>query len=76
MRWNKRPRVERPEYPKLIAIAATTEQAQDLLPLLLESDPDASFVEGGSRGLYARVHNEAAEKMVQIYAEGRNFPLA
>ena len=76
MRWNKQPKVERPEYPKLVAIAATTEQARDLLPLLLESDPDASLVEGGSRGLFARVHNEAAEKTAPKYAESRNFPLA
>ena len=76
MRWNKRPQEPRPEYPKVVAIAATPEQAHDLLPLLLESDPDASLVDAGPRGLYARVHNETAAKAAEKYAESRSFPLA
>ena len=76
MRWNKRPKVERPEYPKLVAIAATADEVKDLLPLLLESDPDAALVDGGARGVYARVHNEAAEKAARVYGEKRSFPLA
>lgn len=76
MRWNKRPQVERPEYPKLVAIAASEEEVRDLLPLLLESDPDAQIVEGGARGVYARVHNEAAEAAARRHGESRSFPLA
>jgi uncharacterized membrane-anchored protein len=76
MRWNRRPKVERPEYPKLVPIAGTKEEARDLLPALLESDPEAEIVEGGSRGVYARVHNESAETAARRFAEDRNFPLA
>jgi hypothetical protein len=76
MRWNRQPKPERPEYPKLVAIAATQEQVRDLLPALLESDPDAEIVEGGARGVYARVHNEAAEAAARRYGESRSFPLA
>jgi hypothetical protein len=76
MRWNRQPRAERPEYPKLVAIAATTEQVRDLLPVLRESDPDAEIVEGGERGVFARVHNEAAEAAAKRYGESRSFPLA
>jgi ribosomal protein L16 Arg81 hydroxylase len=76
MRWNKRPKVERPEYPKLVAIAASAEEARDLLPLLQESDPEAELVDGGARGTYARVHNEAAETAARRFGESRNFPLA
>ncbi|HYI38921.1 MAG TPA: hypothetical protein VE053_01225 [Allosphingosinicella sp.] len=76
MRWNKRPKVERPEYPKLVPIAGTKEEARDLLERLLDVDPEAELVEGGARGVYARVHNEAAETSARQYGESRNFPLA
>lgn len=76
MRWNKRPQAERPEFPKLVAIAATQEEVRDLLPVLRDSDPDAEIVEGGARGVYARVHNEAAETAARRYGESRSFPLA
>ncbi len=76
MGWNKRPKVERPEYPKLVAIAATPAEVRDLLPVLIESDPDAEIVSGGERGVYVRVHNEAAELVAKQYAESRSFPLA
>jgi 3-dehydroquinate dehydratase len=76
MRWKKQSNVERPEYPKLVAIAATSEEAQDLLAVLLASDPDAALVNGGDRGVYARVHNEAAESAAKQYGESRSFPLA
>lgn len=76
MRWNKREKVERPEFPKLVAIAATAAQVEDLLPLLRQSDPDAEIVDGGARGVYARVHNEAAESAAKHYGESRSFPLA
>lgn len=76
MRWNKRDKVERPEYPKLVAIAATAEEARDLLQVLIQSDPSAEIVNGGDRGVYARVHNEAAETAAKQYSESRSFPLA
>jgi hypothetical protein len=76
MRWNRQPKVERPEYPKLVPIAGTAQEVQDLLPMLLEIDPDAEIVEGGARGVYARVHNEAAETAARRYGESRDFPLA
>jgi hypothetical protein len=76
MRWNKRDKVERPEYPKLVALAASAEEARDLLPQLLEKDADAEIVSAGDRGVYVRVHNEAAETATKQYSESRNFPLA
>lgn len=76
MRWNKRPKVERPEYPKLVPIAGTKEEAHDLLQRLLDVDPEAELVDGGARGVYARVHNEAAETAAKRFEESRNFPLA
>ena len=75
MRWNKQPQAPRPDYPKLVAIAATAGEAQDLLALLLASDPDAALVDGGTRGTYVRVHNKAAEKAARKYGESRSFPL-
>ena len=76
MRWNKRPKVERPEFPKLVPIAATKEEARDLLQRLLEIDPEAELVEGGTRGVFARVHNETAEAAARGHGESRSFPLA
>jgi hypothetical protein len=76
MMWNRRPKVERPEYPKLIAIAATEDQVRDLLPVVQESDPNAEIVSAGERGVYVRVHNDAAEIAAKQYAENRSFPLA
>lgn len=74
MRWNKRQKAERPEYPKLIPVAGTVEEASKLLPSIRAHDPDASILEGGERGAFLRVHNEAAEAAAT--AEKRNFPLA
>ena len=76
MRWNNRTKAERPEFPKLIPIAGTPDEARGLLPHLLENDPDAEIVDGGGRGVYVRVHNEAAEKAARQIGEGRSFPLA
>ncbi len=76
MRWNKRTKVERPEYPKLVAMAATAEEAQALLAELLPHDPEAEIVSAGDRGVYVRVHNEAAETAAKQYSESRSFPLA
>jgi hypothetical protein len=74
MRWNKRDKVERPEYPKLIPVAGTVEEAGKLLSLIQEHDPDAAILDGGERGAFLKVHNEAAEAAAT--AEVRNFPLA
>jgi hypothetical protein len=76
MRWNKRPQAPRPEFPKVVALAATAEQVRDLLPLLVEKDPEATIVDGGERGVFARVHNEEAESVARQYGESRSFPLA
>ena len=67
MRWNARPKVERPEYPKLVAVGPAGGEAPDLLPLLLRSDPEAEMVQGGAHGLYVRVHNAAAETAARLY---------
>ena len=76
MRWNNRQKVERPEYPKLVPIAATKEEAQALLSALLVTDPGAEIVDGGGRGTYVRVHNEATEAAAKQSGESRSFPLA
>jgi hypothetical protein len=74
MAWNKRPKVERPEYPKLIPVAGTVEEASQLLSHIREHDADASILDGGARGAFLKVHNSAAEAAAT--AEARNFPLA
>ena len=74
MRWNKRQKVERPEYPKLIPVAGTVEEASGLLPQIQIHDADAVIVDGGERGAFLKVHNEAAEAAAT--GEDRNFPLA
>jgi hypothetical protein len=47
MRWNKRQKVERPEYPKRIPVARTVEDAAKLLPNIQAHDPDAAILDGG-----------------------------
>jgi hypothetical protein len=74
MRWNKRPKVERPEYPKLIPVAGTVEEANRLLSLIQGHDPDAAILDGGERGAFLKVHNKEAEAAAT--GEERNFPLA
>jgi hypothetical protein len=74
MRWNKRQKVERPEFPKLLPVAGTVEDASKLLPAIQAHDPEAAILDGGDRGSFLKVHNEAAEKAAT--AEVRNFPLA
>jgi len=76
MAWNKRPKAERPEYPKLVPIIGTAEAAQTLLSSVRGTDPQAELVNGGERGLYLRVHNEAAETYARLAGETRSFPLA
>jgi hypothetical protein len=74
MRWNKRHKVERPEYPKLIPIAGTVEEARKLLSVIQERDPAAGILAGGERGAFLKVHNGEAEAAAT--AETRNFPSA
>jgi hypothetical protein len=74
MRWNKRQKVERPEFPKLIPVAGTVAEANRLLSLIQAHDPDAVILDGGERGSFLKVHNEAAEAAAT--AEDRKFPLA
>ena len=74
MRWNKREKVERPEYPKLIPVAGTVEEANRLLSIIQAHDPEAAILDGGERGAFLKVHNEAAAAAAT--AEVRNFPLA
>ena len=74
MRWNNRQKVERPEFPKLIPVAGTVEEANAVLPLIQVHDPDAEILDGGERGVFLKVHNSAAEAAAT--AEDRSFPLA
>ena len=74
MRWNKRQKVERPEFPKLIPVAGTVQEASKLLSVIKDHDPDAEILDGGERGAFLKVHNSAAEAAAS--AEVRNFPLA
>lgn len=76
MRWNNRTKVERPEYPKMVPVTGTAEQTQQLLRSLAADDPDVEIVDGGGRGMYVRVHNEAAETAAKLHGESRSFPLA
>jgi hypothetical protein len=74
MRWNQRPKVERPEYPKLIPVAGTAAEASKLLPMIQADDPEAVVLDGGERGAFLKVHNKAAEAAAG--AEKRRFPMA
>ena len=74
MRWNRREKAERPEYPKLIPVAGTVEEANGLLSLIKVHDPEASILDGGARGSFLKVHNEAAAAAAT--ADERRFPLA
>jgi hypothetical protein len=73
MRWNRAPKVERPVYPKLLAVAGTVEEAGQLLGMIRMHDADAEIVDGGTRGSYLRVHNKAAEDAAT--AEERHFSM-
>jgi hypothetical protein len=74
MRWNRPQKVERPEYPKLVPVAGTVEEASKLLSKIQAHDPEAAVVDGGERGAFVKVHNEAAEAAAR--AEKRRFPMA
>lgn len=68
MRWNKRIKVERPEYPKLVEVGSFAAAAPDWLPLVLDDDPEAEIVQGGAHGTFVRVHNLTAETAAKLYA--------
>ena len=74
MRWNKPPKAERPEFPKLIPVAGSVDEASKLLAKIHVHDPEAIILDGGARGSYLKVHNQEAEAAAK--AEQRNFPLA
>jgi hypothetical protein len=76
MRWNRRERAERPEYPKLVPVPGTMDEVRQQLPLLRQEDPDVEAVDAGDRGVYVRVHNAAAEAAARLSGESRAFPLA
>jgi hypothetical protein len=76
MAWNKQPKVERPEYLKMIPVTASADEAQQLLSSLLNDDHEAELVDGGERGVYMRVHNEVAEAAAKTHGPARSFPLA
>lgn len=73
MSWNKRQKAERPEYPKLIPVAGTVHEATKLLSVIQSHDPDAEILDGGERGTFLKVHNQAAEAAAT--REERRFPL-
>ena len=76
MRWNTRGKAERPEFPKLVPVAGTMDEVGDKLAAIRKDDPEAEIVDGGERGVYVRVHNEAAEAAARLSGESRSFPLA
>jgi hypothetical protein len=47
-----------------------------LLRLLLHSDRRAEFVQGGSYGLYVRVHHGTAEAAARLYAVDEGWLIA
>jgi hypothetical protein len=75
MRWNKRPKAERPEYPKLVPLPGTLADAQSVLPLIRARDPAAEVVEGAPRGVFLRVFTAEGEAAAKQYQEVRTFPL-
>lgn len=74
MAWNKRPKVERPEYPKLLPVAGSVAVATQSFSLIREHDPEAFILDGGERGSFLKVHNAEAEAAAT--SDDRNFPLA
>ena len=76
MRWNRRERAERPEYPKLVPVPGTMDEVLQKLAVLRQDDPEAEAVDAGDRGIYVRIHNEVAEAAARLSGEDRAFPLA
>jgi len=77
MRWNKREKVQRPDYPKLVPIPGGLREAQALIERLVAPvDPDAELVDGGARGAFAKVQTELGEAAARACGERRDFPLA
>jgi hypothetical protein len=75
MRWNKREKVERPEYPKLVPLPGAIADAQAVLPAVQAEDPAAEVVEGAARGVFLRVFTAEGEAAAKRYSEARTFPM-
>jgi|GEM_PF-3339891 len=75
MRWNKREKADRPEYPKLLPLPGTLADAEGILPLIRAEDPSAEVVEGAARGVFLRVFTPEGEAAAQRYKEVRTFPV-
>lgn len=75
MRWNKREKPERPEYPKLVPLSGTVAEAQAALDVVRAEDPTAEIVEGAARGIFLRVFSAQGEAAAQRYSEVRTFPV-
>jgi hypothetical protein len=73
MRWSRRQKVERPEYPKLVPIDGTVEESRGLLASIVQHDSEAAILDGGERGTYLKVHNSQAEAAAKSVT--RTFPL-
>lgn len=63
--WNRRTKAERPEWPKLVPIRGTMEEARAWESELKTEDPEAELVEGGTHGVFARCHNPASLSVAQ-----------
>lgn len=72
MSWGRRPNLPRPEWPKLLPLPGTFEEAKDLLLTLRHGAPDAEIVDGGGHGIYARCHNRQSETTAKRYGEKRS----
>jgi hypothetical protein len=75
MRWSKREKVERPEYPKLVPLPGTVADAQAALAVVQAEDPSAELVEGAARGVFLRVFTAEGAAAAQRYGEVRTFPV-
>jgi hypothetical protein len=75
MRWNKREKVERPEYPKLVPLPGTAAEAKEILPVIQAEDASAEIVEGAARGVFLRVFTAEGEAAAKRYGEVRTFPV-
>jgi hypothetical protein len=64
MRWSSRSNVGRPDYPKLIPVAADFGGTSNLLSVIREHDPEATILDGDECS-FLKVHNDAAERAVR-----------
>ena len=68
--WNRKPRAERPEWPKLVQIYLSAQDVRILEPDLLAQDDQARVVDGGGHGLFVRCFNPASEALAKSW-QGR-----